>query len=71
MTSRYLRFRAEQVTITPFGGEGEVGEGESAVTAAARRRQSQSQRSESVRGVPVAILATFSGVWYWGVSVGG
>lgn len=61
MTSRYFRFSAEQVTTTP-AGEGEEDDGERAEREAERRRVSQSQRSESVRGVPVAILATFSGV---------
>lgn len=66
--SRYLRLRAEQVRITPVGGEVVgvvvVDGGERVAVAVSRRRISQSQRSASVRGSPRAILAMLVGVWY-------
>ena len=81
-TSRYLRLRAEQVIITPEGGVAVVVLGVGVVVvvvervvglvvrvrrACSRSRMSQSQRSASVRGWPLAIFWTFSGVWNWGL----
>lgn len=73
MTSRYLRFSAEQVTITPEGAGVVVVEGIVAEVlvgvprrverASSRRRMSQSHLSASVSGSPRAILEMFSGVW--------
>ena len=74
-TSRYLRFRALQVIITPFGsfegGDVEVeveiwaGDWRRVESAVSRRRISQSHLSASLSGWPWLIFSTFSGVWNW------
>ena len=60
MTSRYLRFRAEQVRTTP---EAPVLR---AATACSRSRMSQSQRSASVRGMLLAIFSMLACGWNCG-----
>ena len=66
MTSRYLRLRAEQVTITPEGPPGDEAPGGARVARdCSRSRMSQSQRSASVRGWPAAIFWTLAAVWNW------
>ena len=55
MTSRYLRFKAEQVTITPVA----VGDSARAATAASLREMSQSHRSTSVKGIFWDIFCLF------------
>lgn len=69
MTSRYLRLRAEQVTMTPVEvGVDEVVE--SLERASSRSRMSQSHLSASVRGMLLPIFSTLAGGWYCrGVSV--